>query len=127
MSGREPIDDARNAILRFLSGALARRKERYLEFASRPKAQGKLLADFYHHFAGCFAKQAVVRELPAEAWTSVAYSFAPPKEFGIRWTTLREAYENMREAQLLVTADGRFGIHTQEDSSGGPMFIRASP
>ena len=126
MVSRESNDEARDAILRFLSGALALRKERYLEFASRPKAQGKLLADFYHHFASCFAKQAVVQQLPSEAWSSVAYSFAPPREFGVRWTTLREGYDNMGEAQLLVTADGKFGIHTQEDSFGGAMFIRSS-
>ena len=32
--------------MRLLSGSLARRRDRYVEFASRPKARNKLLKDF---------------------------------------------------------------------------------
>ena len=116
--------DATDAIVRLLSGSLARRRDRYVEFASRPKARNKLLKDFYHQLAECFDERTLVSDLPAEAWSSAAYSYAPPKEFGVPWESLREAYKDMGEARLLVTQDGRFGIHTREDSFGGPVFIK---
>jgi hypothetical protein len=121
---RPSAPNVTTALVTFLSGTLAQRRERYVEFAGKAKTQRKLIAEFYHHFAGCLAKQAIVPALPEDAWELPAYSYGPSAEFGTPWPSLKAAYESMGEATLLVTQDGRFGIHTQEDSFGGPIFIQ---
>jgi len=122
--GRTTMDPT-EALTRLLSASLARRRDRYVEFASRPKAHKKFLNEFYHQLADCFDPRHVVAELPANAWSMPAYSYGPPSTFGARWDSLQEAFGSISEAQLLVTEDGRYGVHTQEDCLGGPMFIKA--
>jgi hypothetical protein len=117
--------DARAALVHFLSTALAARRERYVELASRAKTQDKFLAELYHRLAGCIDARKVVPELPADAWDRPAYVFAPPDEFGTPITSLLAAHRAATDACLLITADGMFAIHVPEDHADGTLFIKA--
>ncbi len=121
----ECIVDAQDALVAFFSRTLARRHERYVALVSRPKGQQKLLGEFYHRLWDCFEPRHVVGDLPKAAWSTPAYVYGPAPPFGARWPSLRAAYGELTEGQLLVTEDGRFGIHAQEDCSPGPLFIKA--
>ena len=61
--------DPTEALTRLLSASLVRRRDRYVEFVSRPKAHKKFLNEFYHQLADCFDPRHVVAELPANAWS----------------------------------------------------------
>ena len=119
--------DATEALTKLLSTSLSHKRERYVDFASRPKAQKKLLNDLYHKLIDCFDPKHIVSQLPASAWSTPAYGYAPPRTFGVRWSSLKDAIldRGSDDAYLLVTEDGLYGVYCQEDCFGGPIFIRA--
>ena len=99
----------------FLSRSLAKRRDRYAEFAARPKSQPKILHALHHDLLECFDRAHVVESLPESAWNLPAYRFSSRSKFGAASSSLREAYEAERDAFLIVTQDGRYGVHREED------------
>ena len=111
--------DATEALIAFLTHAVRRhRRDRYIGFATNPKARQKILADFYHNFHDCIDPAKVVPALPRSAWQATAYSYAAPNEFGVEASSLQSAYDSNNEAFLLITRDAQYGVFCEEAYSG---------
>ena len=104
--------DARETLVWFLRRALAVKRERLCDFASKPKTQDKFLAELYHRFGSYVASSTTVPDLPASAWAMPALAFGGALEFGKAFDSLREAWEtvDLHQGALVISADGRFGV-----------------
>jgi len=119
--------DARAAVVAFLSNTLARRRDRFVEFASRPKAQDKLLAALYHDLHECFDRRRVVDAFPDPVWRAPAWAFAPPDCFGLRYESFGDAVEDLVDSFLVISLDGRYGLHREETRVDFQLLIDAFP
>ena len=115
--------NASQLLASFLSNALAKRRDRYAEFAVRPKTQPKLLRAFHHERLECFDQRKVVESLPESAWALPAFTFSSPSTFGLASSSLRAAYEAESDAFLIITANGRYGVHREEDLVDTELLI----
>jgi len=115
--------DATQALAQFLSGALSRRRDRYVEFASKPKTQAKLLEALHHELHDCFDSAVVKQSLPERAWSAAAFLYSPEAGFGLSFGSLRLATEHLPDAFLALTQDGVFGVHREEDSIDTQLLI----
>ncbi|HYP98680.1 MAG TPA: hypothetical protein VER96_08400 [Polyangiaceae bacterium] len=105
---------ADDALLLFLHVSLGAKRERVLDFVRRPKARSKFLDLLYHQLGGFFGAGSIVAQLPAIAWNAPAFRFSPPSEFGTPAASLRHAYDEGKQNELVVTADGRYGYWRDE-------------
>jgi hypothetical protein len=124
---------AEQALLEFLEGCLAAKRRRVLDLARRPKARAKFLELLHHQLGDLFREACVVDQLPDAAWVTPALRFKPPREFGLPVTSLRAAYTDGGQNELVITVDGRYGYWRDEvivDSERlvivGPMDPRRS-
>jgi len=101
--------NADQALLVFLRGSLGAKRERTLDFAGRAKAHGKFLDLLYHELGGLFRKSNIVAQLPETAWALPAFRFRPPGDFGMRIASLRAAYLEDEQNELVITVEGRYG------------------
>lgn len=85
-----------------------------MDFVSRPKAHAKFLAMLYHELPEFLDQACVVTNLPSAAWTQKALRFAPPKEFGIAVPSLKQAFDELVQPELVVTSDARYGFWRDE-------------
>jgi len=106
--------DAGDALLVFLRGSLGPKRDRILDFAARPKAHAKFLDLLYHQLGELFRASCVVARLPDAAWNQSAFRFKPPDDFGVPVTSLRAAYGELGENELVITTDGRYGYWRDE-------------
>lgn len=102
------------ALLIFLNGSLGAKRERVADFAIRRATRGKFLNLLYHELRSLFREDRIVTQLPEAAWTSAAFRFSPPNTFGTAVATLRVAYEECAQHELVITADGHFGYWRDE-------------
>jgi hypothetical protein len=102
------------ALTTFLKLALARRVDRYVEFASKPKTQKKFLDSLHHDLEGSLDPQAAVSSLPAVALDLAAYLYAPPGDFGTPIPSLRDIAESDDESCLAVSRNGRAAVYCPE-------------
>ena len=118
---------ADETLLAFLRGCLGAKRDRVLDFVSRPKARAKFLAMLYHELPEFLDQACVVTNLPSAAWTQMALRFAPPNEFGIAVPTLRQAFDELVQPELVVTIDARYGFWGDETIVDAQILIAARP
>jgi len=75
-------------LLRSCEERLGAKRDRTIDFATRPKARPKFLDLLYHQLGGLFRPACIVGRLPDTAWAQPAYRFSPPHEFGASLQTL---------------------------------------
>ncbi len=112
----------------FLRSTVAKsRRDRLIEFASKPKTRPKFLDLMYHDMGSLFDSSVTVEALPEEAWSQPGLAFAPPATFGAPYPTLRDAFDahaNDDTGCLIITLNGEFGAwfdHTYVDTCA---FVR---
>ncbi len=114
-----------DVVAMFLKGTLSNRwRDRYVGFVAKPKTEEKLLQSLYHDLMACFDQRAIVAKLPESAWDSPALSFSSDG-FGRSETSLRDAHERCADAVLVVTCDGRYGFHREEDLYDTELLLAA--
>ena len=112
-------------LLTFLRGSLGAKRERVVDFVARPKSREKFLALLDHQLGALFDSRCIVRELPSAAWQSPALRFRPPADFGIPAGSLREAFDELGQSELVVTADGRYGYWRDETYVDSTVLVAA--
>lgn len=116
---------AEQALLTFLEGSLGAKRDRILDFAGRPKARAKFLNLLYHQLGGLFRQSCVVALLPNAAWNMAAYRFRPAEEFGQPVHSLRAAYAEGSQNELVLTVDGRYGYWRDETYVDSEVLVIA--
>ena len=106
--------DAKQAIETFLAKALKNKKERYLGFVSKPKTQRKFLDSIYHDLQDVLDDKKKIDSLPKHVLSMSGYKFQPPNHFGEPISSISEICDSFDESFLVVTSDGRYGIHGPE-------------
>lgn len=106
--------DEISALIEFLGRGLARRKNRYIDFASRPKTRKKFLASIYHDLESDLDMSACVTSLPDSILDQPAYWYSPPKQYGEPVPSLRDLFDSQDDAFLAITQDGKAGIYQPE-------------
>ena len=102
------------ALLVFLRGSLGAKRDRILDFAGRPKAHSKFLELLYHQLGELFHTSSVVAQLPDDAWALPAFRFKPGEGFGVPVPSLRSAYDEGGQNELVITTDARYGYWRDE-------------
>jgi hypothetical protein len=116
----EPCD----TLIRFLQRTLQSRwRARYIDLVSRATAQGKFLSSLHHELLDRFAPEHIVRSLPEAAWSCPAFSFSTAGGFGVAEESLRDAHNRSDDAILVITKDGGFGYHREEDRIDTEILI----
>jgi hypothetical protein len=113
------------ALLVFLHGSLGAKRARVVDFASRAKTRSKFLDLLYHQVGGLVRASSVVAQLPSAAWGQAALRFKPPAEFGIPVATLRDAYAENGQNELVITADGHYGYWRDETYVDSEILLLA--
>lgn len=116
---------AEQALLVFLGGSLGAKRDRILDFVGRSKARAKFLDLLYHQLGGFFRQACVVSQLPSSAWTRPAFRFKPREEFGLPVASLRAAYVEAGQNELVITADGRYGYWRDETYADSETLVVA--
>lgn len=106
--------DAQAALQTFLTGALVRKRGRYLGFIAKPKTQAKFLDAIYHDLEADLDRSKQIQELPRGAGRIPGFRFAPPKEFGTLVDDLQGVCDSADDSFLVVSDDGEIGIHGPE-------------
>ncbi len=112
------------ALAEFLGKCLVFRKDRYVEFASRPKANRKFLDAIPHELEECFGQGCVVSELSSNEWASPAYIFEPIRTFGKEAASLEEAYSDLFDSVLVISRDGSCGFFRPEAHADSELLLR---
>ena len=79
----------------------------------------------YHQLGGLFRHSCVVAELPDAAWVQPALRFKPPRHFGLPVPTLRAAYLENGQNELVISSDGRFGFWRDETYADSETLVIA--
>ncbi len=119
--------DAQLALRRFLTGALERRRERYLGFVAKQKTQVKFLNAIYHELERDLDGSKKIATLPSGRSPIPGYRFAPPSDFGSPVNDLREVCRSADDSFLVVSEDGEFGVHGPESLIDGRAIYRVDP
>lgn len=119
--------NADEILLAFLRASLGDKRDRIVDFATRPKARSKFLDLLYHQLGGLFRRSCIVPQLPGVAWRQPAFRFRPRNDFGIPVSSLRAAYEEGGQNELVVTADARFGYWRDETHADSETLVIAVP
>ena len=114
------------ALAAFLRGSLGTKRDRTIDFATRPKTRPKFLDLLYHQLGGLFRPACAVGQLPDTAWALPAYRFSPPHEFGASVPTLRAAHDVDGHSELVITTDGRYGYWRDEMYADAETLIVAN-
>lgn len=107
-------EDSCAPLLDFLRGSLGRKRERILDFASRPRSRRKFLDLLYHELGDLLDPSCIVPALPEAAWRQPALRFRPPSDFGVAIASLRQAHQHLEHRELVITLDGRHGYWRDE-------------
>jgi hypothetical protein len=118
---------ATDVLLRFLREAVESAKaRRYITLVSMKKGQEKFLSSLHHEFEQAVRPNRAVRDRSHNDISArPCYVFSPPKDFGIPFATVREAYESLAttDSWLIVTSDGTSGIYRPEDRWDDEVLI----
>ena len=115
--------DAQEALETFLSRALVRSKRaRVLGFIAKPKSRAKFLDAIYHDLENYLDRAKQVDSLPKSVVSMPGYKYQPPEIFGQPIPNLSEFYYGLDESYLVVTIDGKYGIHGPETYSDSRAF-----
>ncbi len=106
--------EAEQALKIFLDSALSSKKERYVGFVSKKKTRSKFLSAIYHELEGNLDASKKVTALPEHALAMPGYKFEPPNSFGEPITTLDAICNTSDESFLVVSVDGKYGVHGPE-------------
>ena len=117
---------ADDALLSFLHGSLGAKRERVLDFVRRPKARSKFLDLLYHQLGGYFCGGSIAAQLPIIAWRAPAFRFSPRADFGTPVASLRQAYDEGKLNELVVTSDGRYGYWRDETYVDSEILVIAA-
>ncbi len=98
----------------FLKIYLSNKRSRYLGFIAKPKSQKKFLDTIYHELEGSLNSSMKVKELPSAVLEDGGFLFSPPNTFGEPVSALKEGLRNNDESFLLISRDGKHGIHGPE-------------
>ncbi len=118
---------AETALRRFLAGALARKRDRYLGFIEKPKTRAKFLNAIHHELEMDLDRSKTIAALPPGRNPIPGYHFAPPDEFGIPVEDLREVCRSAEDSFLAVSEDGQFGVHGPETLADSRAIYRVKP
>ena len=113
------------ALLVFLRGSLGAKRDRLVNFASREKTRAKFLDLLHHELGGLFLESSIVAQLPSTAWVQPALRFKPHEDFGVPVTTLRDAYSEGGQSELVITTDGHHGYWRDERRADSAVFVIA--
>ncbi len=111
------------ALQEFLSRALGRRRERYLQFVGREKSRGKFLAAICHDLEWDLDANKSVKSLPARVLDCPGFLFESPKRFGEPLASMRELVESPAESCLGISTDGLAGVYCPESFIDSRMFF----
>jgi hypothetical protein len=111
-------------LLTFLRRSLGAKRDRVLDFVARPKAHDKFLALLHHELGALFDPHCVVRDLPPAAWSLQALRFRPAHDFGTPVPSLRAAFDELGQAELAVTMDGRCGFWRDETHLDSRVLVQ---
>ena len=115
----------RDVVSMFLKGSLhSRWRDRYVGFVAKPKTEAKLLRALPHDLMSCFDQRAIVTELADSAWNSPALSFST-EGFGLHESSLRSAHARCGDSVLVVTCDGKYEFHREEDLHDSELLLAA--
>ena len=115
---------AEEALRFFLSQAvLPDKRARYLDLISRPKSRKKFLDTFYHELEYHLDPARRVGSLSLAQLALPGYRFDHYDEaLGVPEETMAAAATSMEESVLVISADGKIGIHTPESFIDGRTF-----
>jgi hypothetical protein len=105
-------DVFRQFVARVLVPAKAERLDRLI---GTPRGNHKALETMYHHFIA-WLKPELATPKRQQFWSQECFVFRPPRTFGERRTSFAVAYDELSttDSWLIVSADGKFGIHRPE-------------
>jgi hypothetical protein len=112
-------------LLAFLRGSLGAKRDRLLDFVARSKSRSKFIALLYHELGGLFDSACVVPDLPGAAWITPALRFRSVSEFGTSVRTFKSAYDELAQAELVVTIDARYGFWRDETFVDSEILVVA--
>jgi len=98
----------------FLNTYLSNKRSRYLGFISKPKSQKKFLDAIYHELETSLDSSMKVKDFPSTIFEEEGFLFSPPNTFGEPISTLKEGLRKNDESFLLISKDGKYGIHGPE-------------
>jgi len=107
----------------FLSRALCHRRERYIEFAKKPKTRKKFLDAIYHDLERDLDPAYFVESLPSEISLSSGYVFQAGGQFGAPLLSLEELIASHAESCLAVSTSGQAGIYCPETHIDSRRYI----
>ena len=119
--------EPREALIAFLTSTLTKSKrDRYVGFASKHKTETKFLSAIYHDLENCFDQTKRVTSFKQPVLELPGYRFAPSNVFGEPMASIGEVCNGWDESFLVVSVDGRYGIHGPETVIDSRAFYIAS-
>jgi hypothetical protein len=110
----------------FVRAVFAEKRDRAVDFIRRPRARLKFLALLCHQLGSLFRADSLKTALPADAWSLPAFRFRV-RAFGESVSSLRAAFEEGAQEELVITVDGRFGYWRDEDLVDSETLVAADP
>ena len=105
--------EAQAALQTFLSGALLRKRDRYLGFVAKPKTRSRFLRTIDHDLERELDGALRIAHLPVDRPIK-GFRFAPPDEFGSPVSDLRQLLQSCDDSFLAVSEDGQYGVLSPE-------------